>query len=55
MSIKSIAEHLSTFEGKGGTFERWDRQVWLLTTIYRLEDDATRILIGSKLKGKVER
>ncbi|XP_043468102.1 uncharacterized protein LOC122502224 [Leptopilina heterotoma] len=52
VGIAAIGELLSTFEGNSGTFDSWERQVKMLKSTYNLEDDATRVLICSRLKSK---
>ncbi|XP_076247774.1 uncharacterized protein LOC143187440 [Calliopsis andreniformis] len=52
MSITAIAELLSYFDGSEGTFETWTRQFRHLSNVYGLRDDACRILIVSRLRGK---
>ena len=47
INISSIEELLSHFYGTGGTFDSWKRQVILLKTTYNLDEDITRILMGS--------
>lgn len=51
-SITAIAELLSHFDGVNDSYEMWEKQVRLLATTYKLQDDFTKILIGSRLKGK---
>lgn len=50
VAISTIAELLNYFDGDSETYEQWERQVKLLQATYNLEDDMTRILIGSRLK-----
>jgi len=51
-SITAIAELLGYFNGVSDSWEVWERQVRLLATTYKLQDDMTRILIGARLKDK---
>lgn len=52
LNITSIAELLSTFDGQGDTYETWERQIIFLKDAYKLSDDLTKVMIGSRLKGK---
>ena len=52
INISLIGELLSHFDGKGGTYDSWKRQVILSEKTYNLDEDITRILIGSRLKNK---
>lgn len=52
VSINSISGLLSEFQGDDGLFTKWKTQAELLRRTYNLDEDSTRILIGSKLKGK---
>ncbi|CAK9796365.1 Retrotransposon-derived protein PEG10 [Anthophora quadrimaculata] len=40
------------FEGSDDTFWKWEQQVELLRTTYQLNENALRVLISSKLKGR---
>lgn len=51
-SVKAISELLSDFNGAEGTFRNWEKQARLLIVTYRLNDSSTKILIGTRLKGK---
>jgi len=51
-SITAIAELLAHFDGVSDSWEVWEKQVRLLTTTYRLQDDMVKILIGARLRGK---
>lgn len=51
-SVAAIAELLTRFDGKSDEYEVWERQAKLLKTTYRLNDDATTVMIGLRLKGK---
>lgn len=50
-SVRAVRDLLSEFNGSEGTFWKWE-QVPLLRVIYTLDDDATKILVSSKLKGR---
>ena len=52
VSIRSIGELLSPFDVTDNSFWRWKQQVTLLRTTYHLDDNMTRVLISSKLKGR---
>ncbi|RLU23258.1 hypothetical protein DMN91_003461 [Ooceraea biroi] len=51
VNINAIAELLPPFNGKED-YDRWERQLKLLKSTYELDDKHTRVLIGSRLKGK---
>lgn len=55
MSVNSIANLLSDFDGTDDSFQRWKKQIELLRRTYDLDEDTTKILIGGKLKGKAQR
>ncbi|XP_011859156.1 PREDICTED: uncharacterized protein K02A2.6-like [Vollenhovia emeryi] len=50
--IRNLKELVPEFDASENTFWRWKNQVELIRNTYRLEDDATRILISSRLKGR---
>ncbi|KYN06053.1 hypothetical protein ALC62_03005, partial [Cyphomyrmex costatus] len=52
VNITAIADLLSYFDGKSATYDIWEKQIRLLKATYRLEDDAARLIIGMRLKGK---
>lgn len=52
VNIATIADLLNNFNGKSSDYETWEKQVKLLRLTYKLDDDAARILIGLRLKGK---
>ena len=52
VSIRSIGELLSPFDATDNSFWRWKQQITLLRTTYHLDDNTTRVLISSKLKGR---
>lgn len=51
MSIRAIGDLLSEFYGDE-TYWKWEKQVQLLRSTYSLDDNSTRVLISSRLKGK---
>ena len=52
LSIRAIGDLLSEFDGNDNTFWKWEQQVGLLRTSYQLDENASRVLISSKLKGR---
>lgn len=50
--IKGLKDLLSEFDGTGNEFQKWKQQVELLRGTHNLDDNATRVLISSRLKGK---
>ncbi|XP_070529916.1 uncharacterized protein [Cardiocondyla obscurior] len=52
LSIRNVCELLSEFNGNVDNFERWKAQVLLLINMYELDENAARILVGSRLRGK---
>lgn len=48
-----MIELFCDFDGTKPLFCQWKRQVKLLRTAYQLEDNAAKILIGARVKGKV--
>ncbi|XP_023289213.1 uncharacterized protein LOC111674140 [Orussus abietinus] len=52
IGVSTIAELLNNFDGSSDSYERWEKQVQLLRSTYRLADPMTKILIGSRLKGR---
>lgn len=51
-SVRTVRDLLSEFDGSEGSFWRWEQQLALLRLTYVLDDNATRILISAKLKGR---
>lgn len=54
MSIKSIGELLNEYVGSNENFIQWKAQVNLIRNTYELDENATKILISSKLRGKAQ-
>lgn len=52
INIKNVGDLLNEYNGSGEDFERWRTQVNLLCNMYELDDNASKILVGSKLRGK---
>lgn len=50
---KRLKDMLSEFDGSSNAFRNWKQQVDFLRDIYNLDDNAMRVLISSRLKGKV--
>jgi len=51
MSIRAIGDLLSEFHGDE-TYWKWEKQVQLLRMTYGLDDNSSRVLISSRLRGK---
>jgi len=51
-SVKGLKDLLNEFDGSSDTFRKWKQQIELLQNTYSLNDNATRVLISSRLKGK---
>lgn len=51
-SIMAIADLLNSFHGNGDSYEVWENQVRLLRTMYELDENEAKILIGKSLKEK---
>lgn len=45
-NITVIADLLNNFNGKSGDFEVWEKQIKLLKSTYKLEDETAKLLIG---------
>jgi len=52
LNIKNVSDLLSEYHGSGEDFERWRAQINLLRDTYELDENAAKILVGSKLRGK---
>ncbi|XP_070156230.1 uncharacterized protein [Polyergus mexicanus] len=52
LNIKNVSDLLSEYNGSGDDFERWKAQVNLLRDTYELDENAAKVLVGSKLRGK---
>ncbi|CAL1677449.1 unnamed protein product [Lasius platythorax] len=52
INVTAIADLLSYFNGDSEIYETWEKQVKFLRTAYKLDDDLTKILIGTRLKGR---
>jgi len=55
LSVKSLGELIDDFNGSENTFENWKRQVELVIATYEIDNNAAKILISTKLKGKALR
>ena len=51
ISLKAVGDLISEFTG-GDDFENWEKKVDLVRETYQLDDNALKILISSKLKGR---
>lgn len=51
-NITAIADLLNNFNGKSGDFEVWEKQIKLLKSTYKLEDETVKLLFGMRLKGR---
>jgi len=51
MSIRAIGDLLNEFHGDE-TYWKWEKQVQLLRMTYGLDDNSSRVLISSRLRGK---
>ncbi|XP_076398062.1 uncharacterized protein LOC143266361 [Megachile rotundata] len=54
MNITAMADLLNHFDGSEGAFETWSRQLQLLRETYRVQDDACRFLVVSRLRGRAQ-
>lgn len=52
LSIRAIGDLLSDFDGRDNTFWKWEQQINLLRATYHLDNNATRVLISSRLRGR---
>ena len=52
VNITAVSSLLCEYSGVDQDFGQWERQLRLLRDSYALDDGRTRILIGSRLKGK---
>jgi len=52
VTLKSICDYLCEFHGTEDTFVIWEREVKKLRTIYNLDDNSTKLLIGAKVKSR---
>jgi len=50
-----VGELIDDFNGSENTFEKWKRQIELVIAMYKLDNNAAKILISTKLKGKALR
>lgn len=48
----TAADLLCEFNGQAESFETWERQAKFLRAAYQLDDNLTKILIGTKLRGR---
>ena len=50
--IRGIKEFLCEFDGSDNIFLNWKQQLELLMRVYNLDDNSTKVLISSRLKGR---
>jgi len=55
LSVKLLGELIDDFKGSENIFKKWKRQVELVIATYELNNNAVKILISTKLKGKTLR
>jgi len=53
VTLKSICDYLCALHGIEDTFTIWKKEIKKLRTMYDLDDNSTRLLIGAKVKGRV--
>ncbi|KYN15818.1 hypothetical protein ALC57_11947 [Trachymyrmex cornetzi] len=53
--VKGIGDLLGEFDGTNRYFEDWEKQVRLVKRLFMVDDAIMKIIISSKLKGKVEK
>ena len=51
VGLKALGDMLGDFDGSGYTYPTWEKQVRQLRTTFDLDDNTTKILIGTKLRG----
>lgn len=51
-NVRAVSELLNNFDGTEGLFRNWEKQARLLISIYRLDDNNAKILLGMRLKDK---
>lgn len=55
VSIKAVGDLVSHFDGSNDAYYIWKQQIQLLRSTYELDDNTTKILIGTKVKDKALR
>lgn len=51
ISLSSVKEMLSDFDGRKGSYRRWKEQLLMVKRMYNLDDNFTKLLLGAKLTG----
>ena len=51
INIKAVSDLLSDFNGRGDLYLNWEGQIRLLRQTYDLDDNLSKILVSSRLKG----
>ncbi|KMQ90283.1 hypothetical protein RF55_9977, partial [Lasius niger] len=51
-NVRTISDMVSEFRGDCDNFDTWKRQIELLRTTYRLDENSTKVLISLRLKSK---
>lgn len=54
LKLGEMKELIAYFDGNSRTYENWERQVRFIKKSYNLSDDFTKVLVSTKLKGKIE-
>ncbi|XP_066585178.1 uncharacterized protein [Prorops nasuta] len=52
VNINTVGNLVSEFSEDSDLFDKWSQQITLIKRMYDLDDDAARVLIGAKLKGR---
>jgi len=52
INIRNIGELIGEYHGSSEDLQQWKQHITFLQTTYELDENAVKILIGSKLKGK---
>ena len=51
-NLKAISDLLNEFSGSANSFETWEKKVELIRDTYQLDENASKMLISSELKGR---
>ncbi|XP_053994072.1 uncharacterized protein K02A2.6-like [Hylaeus volcanicus] len=52
MNVRAVGDLLSDFDGSKNTFLVWEKSLLLLRNTYELDENAIKVLIAAKLKGR---
>lgn len=52
VSVKAVSELLNDFDGSEGSLKNWEKQLQLLITTYKLDENNAKLLLGMRLKGR---